>query len=342
MSRVPRIRHKLASPEFVELSLTQGLVVSRAQLAQAKVHRRLISARVAEEKWQVLGPYVVVLHPGPLSRDQQMWAGVLHGGNGAVLCGTSALERAGLTGFTDDHISVCVPHGHHRLDLVTERVTVRVHESRHLAATSVLAGARPPRMKQDRATILAASAAVTDQACRTILAMSVQQRLATAATLRPLVLARPNLTRRALILETLADVEGGSESLPELDYLRGLRRFGLPEPTRQRLVQRSDGRYYLDAEFDPWAVTVEINGVHHLDVRQKELDDVRRTRLAIGGRLVVDIGSHIVRHDIELAVLLTADALLSRGWQPDPEVLSRLLRLAEAHATFTWTSRVAA
>ena len=172
--------------------------------------------------------------------------------------------------------------------------------------------------------------------------MSVQQRLTTAATLRPLVLARPNLTRRALILETLDDVEGGSQSLPELAYLRGLRRFGLPEPTRQRLVQRPDRRYYLDAEFDPWAVTVEINGVQHLDVRHKEADDVRRTQLAIGGRLVVDIGSYIVRHDNELAVLLTADALLSRGWEPDAEVLRRLLRVAEAHPTFTWTSRVAA
>jgi hypothetical protein len=57
---------------------------------------------------------------------------------------------------------------------------------------------------------------------------------------------------------------------------------------------------------------------------------------------VVDLGSYIVRHDIELAVLLTADALFSRGWEPDAEVLRRLLRIAEAHATFTWTSRVAA
>ena len=267
---------------------------------------------------------------------------MLHGGDGAVLCGTSALEKSGLRGFTDDHISVCVPHGPHRLDLVSEQVIVRVHESRNMPGVDILAHVAPPRMKQDRATVHAASTASSDRACRTVLAMSVQQRLVSTATLRPLVLARPNLPRRALILETLADVEGGSESLPELDYLRGLRRSGLPEPTRQRVVQRPDGRYYLDAEFDPWAVTVEINGVQHLDIRQKEFDDVRRTQLAIGGRLVVDIGSYIVRHDISLAVLLTADALISRGWDPGREVLRRLLRLAEAHPTFTWTSRVAA
>ncbi len=343
MGQVPLIRHKLASPEFVELALAQDMVVSRAQLAAANVHRRLVAARVAEGRWQVLGRFVVVLQPGPISRDQQMWTGVLHAGKDAALTGTSALERAGLTGFSDDHISVCVPHGHHRLDLVTEQVTVRVHESRRLLVDGVHTTMSPPRLTQDRAAVVAASSAVTDQACRTVLAMTVQQRLAIAATLRPLVLARPNLPRRTLILETLDDVEGGSQSLPELDYLRGLRRYGLPEPTRQLIVQREDGRYYLDAEFDPWAVTVEINGAHHLEVRQKEADDVRRTRLAIGGRLVVDIGSYTVRHDIALAVLLTADALFSRGWQPDPAVRRRLIALAAARQPqFVWTSQLAA
>ncbi len=50
----------------------------------------------------------------------------------------------------------------------------------------------------------------------------------------------------------------------------------------------------------------------------------------------------IVRHDIALAVLLTADALLSRGWEPARDVRQRLLNLAAAHPTFTWTSHVAA
>ena len=339
---MPAPRHSLAGAGFRETAERQQLVVSRSQLATHGADRHLVSRRVRRGVWQVLGPYVVVLHPGPLTREQQLWTGVLHGGDDAVLTGSTALEAAGLAGWSDEAVSVCAPHGRNRPDLLTDLVTVRVHESRNLRRSTVLTMAEPPRLKQDHATVAAASAARSVNACRTLLAMSVQQRLVTAATLRPLVLARLNLPRRALILETLDDVEGGSQSLPELDYLRGLRRFGLPEPTRQRVVRRPDGRYVLDAEFDPWAVTVEINGIHHLDVRQKEADDVRRTRLAIGGRLVVDIGSHIVRHDIVLAVLLTADALFSRGWQPESRVRDRLLRLAAGHPTFTWTSQLAA
>ena len=174
--------------------------------------------------------------------------------------------------------------------------------------------------------------------------MSVQQRLTTPSDGFAGMVAGAVLTRRAApwLPQTIDDVAGGSQSLPELADLHGLRCFGLPEPTRQRVVRRSDWRYYLDAELDPAPATVEINGVHHLYVRQKEFDHVRRTRLAIGGRLVVDIGSYIVRHYIALAVLLTADALLSRGWEPARDVRQRLLDLAAAHPTFTWTSHVAA
>ena len=69
---------------------------------------------------------------------------------------------------------------------------------------------------------------------------------------------------------------------------------------------------------------------------------MRRTRLAIGGRLVVDIGSYTVRHDIALAALLSADALFSRGWAPPKSVRRRLLAVEERHPRFAWTSPVAA
>jgi hypothetical protein len=99
-------------------------------------------------------------------------------------------------------------------------------------------------------------------------------------------------------------------------------------PTRQRIVRHSNGRYHLDCDFEPYGVTVEINGAQHIELLAKESDDVRRTRLAIGGRLVVDLGSHLVRHDIDLAMLITADALRSRGWAPAPNVTHRLAGLA--------------
>ncbi len=38
--------------------------------------------------------------------------------------------------------------------------------------------------------------------------------------------------------------------MPELDFLRGLRRAGLPEPTRQTRLRRANGTWYLDNDFE--------------------------------------------------------------------------------------------
>lgn len=144
------------------------------------------------------------------------------------------------------------------------------------------------------------------------------------------------MRRAKLILETLDDVAGGSHSLPELEWLSAIRRGGLPEPTSQQLVPRQGGRYYLDADFDSYGVTVEINGAQHLDLPQRDLDDERRNEMVLGGRLVIDISSHTVRHDPGRAVLRTAGALYARGWRPTPAVDQRLRRLAAGPRAGLW------
>ena len=340
-AHMPRRRHALDSADFRALAGRQELVVSRKQLADIGVSRKVISRREAAGRWIAVGPLVIVLRPGGLTRPQQLWAGVLHAGGDACLARLTGLEAAGLTGFGDDEVHVCRSHGENTDDLVHDLVQVRVHESRRLPASDLLRTTSPPRMSQERCAADAASDARSERACRTILAMCVQQGLVVPRRLRAMVVERRNLPRRRLILETLGDLEGGAHSLPEQDFLRALRRAGLPIPSRQRVVRRPDGRYILDCDYDDWLVTVEINGAHHLDVRQREYDDIRRTRLAIGGRLVVDVGSWIVRHDPDLAVLITADALLSRGWKPLPELRARLVEMAARHPTFTWSSAAA-
>ena len=75
----------------------------------------------------------------------------------------------------------------------------------------------------------------------------------------------PNLPRRALLIETLTDIAGGGHSLPEVAFSRLVRCAGLPPPTRQAILRRPDGRYYLDAEWRPQRVAAEIDGLAHLE-----------------------------------------------------------------------------
>lgn len=335
---MPPVAVATTTAQFRQLVRRQDDVLSRRQLRSLGVTRQHVARRVRAGGWQAVGPHVIVLHDGPFSERQQLWVALLHGGKDAALGALTAATADGLVGFQSAAHHVLVPHGRNREDLDHPKVRVKVHESRQLGESDVHPARTPRRTRLARSVIDAASMAHTDGRCRAILASAVQQRLVRPEELSAIARSRRSLPRRALILETISDVEGGSHSLPELELLRGFRRVGLPLPDRQRLVQRGDGRYYLDADFDQFAVTIEVNGAQHIELLLKEADDLRRTRLATGGRLVVDLGSYTVRHDNDLAMLIVADALLSRGWPPDAPVRQRLQSLAHKRASWAWTT----
>lgn len=298
------------------LATEQDLVVTRAQLAEAGIGHDGVASRTAQGIWRDLGPHVVALHTGELTVRQRWWTGVLHAGPDSALALASAATANGLRGYSEWTVHVAVEHGSEVQDLIHPQVAVRVHQTRH-PRTDLVTGRTPARQTLARAAVEMASAARSDDRCRAILAAVVQQRLVLPTDLGAFVATRPTLPRRRLIRETISDVVGGAHSLPELDYARALRRAGLPQPARQQVVQRDDGVWYLDNDFEPWLVSVEINGMQHTELLASEADDERRSWLQVRGRLVVDISSYSVRHRERIAVLRTAEALLSRGWRPD-------------------------
>jgi len=95
---VPGRARFLDSAELAQLRSEQEDVLSRAQASEHGIDHRTIRRRVAADQWQTVGPAVLVLHNGPLSMQQQRWAGVLHAGAGAALAGLTALQAAGRTG----------------------------------------------------------------------------------------------------------------------------------------------------------------------------------------------------------------------------------------------------
>ena len=327
MQELPSSRRLPAS--LRPLAEQQHEVVTRAQLAALHLGHEAVRSRTAQGIWRALGPRVVVLHTGTLSRQQKEWVGVLHSGPGSALARATAATAAGLRGFEEPDVHVAVEHGREVSDLVHPLVTVRIHQTRRPAAELALAR-EPVRHSIARAVVEMASAAATDNRCRAVLAAVVQQRLVRPDHLRDVIRTRPTMPRRRLVSETIEDVAGGAHSLPELDYARALRRAGLPQPTRQRVVRRRGGVWYLDNDFDEWAVTIEINGMQHHELLAREADDARRSSLQVRGRLVVDISSYAVRHRERVAVLRTAEALLGRGWPPGDRARRVLARYAAA------------
>ncbi|MGH8894037.1 MAG: hypothetical protein ACRDWY_12155, partial [Actinomycetes bacterium] len=301
---MPR-RGRLDEERLAVLALGQDHVVSRDQLAFLGADRHAVSHRVDTGRWLKIGPRVVLLGRGELTFRQRLWVAVLHSGPEAALAGLTALEAEGLKGFSASTLHTVVPHGSDATDLVDQRcgVTVRVSQSRRLSPDLVHPARTPARLLLPQAVVDAASQISPDSRGRLLVISTVQQRLARPSELRAVVHGRARLVRRPLILEAIDDVEGGIHSLPERDWNRAIRRYGLPVPVCQRRVQRADGTWYLDADFDPYGVGVEINGTQHLVAGRVAMDDHRRNVLGTRGRLMITIGSHTVRHQPGVAVV---------------------------------------
>lgn len=102
-----------------------------------------------------------------------------------------------------------------------------------------------------------------------------------------------------LLRAILSDIEGGAQSLAEIDFGKLCRRYELPEPQRQVVRVDGDGRRrYLDALLvgpDGREVGVEIDGAHHMEADQWDRDLDRGNEISIGGTLVLHFTATTIR-----------------------------------------------
>jgi hypothetical protein len=122
------------------------------------------------------------------------------------------------------------------------------------------------------------------------------------------------------MIASLADIEGGSRAMSEIDLVRLCRRAGLPVPVRQRMRLDSSGRRrYLDAEWelaDGSVVGLEIDGIHHMEVGQWYADLMRQAELLRSGRhRILRLPAMAVRLDPRRVVAILAQALVAGQYQ---------------------------
>ncbi len=272
-------------------------VLSAAQAAHW-VGKEAMRWRVGTGRWQRPWHGVVVTHSGPLSRDQQLWAVLLACGPGAVLAGLTAAALDGLAGFEDRRIFVVVP-ARRQVRLPLPGVVVRC--SRLLGAAEVHPMRLPPRTRIARSVLDAASWMRSDDGARAVLAASVQQRLVRAADLQAALERRGRFPRCGLVRATLADVEGGTQALSELDFSRLIRRFGIPEPDRQVVRRdRAGRRRWLDAVWQDARLIVEVDGSWHMDAAAWWADLERDNDFTVSGYRVLRFPAFAVRERPEL------------------------------------------
>ncbi|SCL62310.1 Transcriptional regulator, AbiEi antitoxin, Type IV TA system [Micromonospora yangpuensis] len=257
------------------------------------------------------------------SRDQQWWVAVLGAGDQALLSGLAAAQAGGLRGtWRYDTVDVLIPHPAHPADLLRRLPlglpAVRIRRTRVLPPQDRQRG-RPHRTSMARSLVDAAQWARTDDQAQEILAAGCQQRRVTSAALQSVLDRLPRARRRPLLRQTIRDIAGGAEALSEIDLVRLCRRYGLPVPEGQERRPDADGRTrFLDAYWRRWRLHVEVDGAHHMDVRNWAADLRRQNKVWIeGDRILRFTAFDVRRRPAEVAAQLRA-ALTAAGWSADP------------------------
>jgi len=283
------------------------VTTSHALLASG-VSRRQIAAQLSGGRWQRVG-HALVMHNGPLSRDQRWKVARIHAGPQALLAAFTAAEAYGLRGWERDVVHVLAPGGTRLRTGCPVPVRLHLHgkteDEKH-----------PARGVQSLPAALVRAAATFDSprpACA-ILAAGVQQRLLTPNALSTSLENAPRTRHRAALLAACDDIAQGAQALSEIDFVRLCRRAGLPPPQQQCVRREPSGRRrYLDATWrrrDGLLVIVEVDGALHLTAKRWWDDQIRQNELALADALVLRFPSVVVRTQPDLVVDQLRRALL--------------------------------
>ena len=287
----------------LRLVLTWEVLIAQGHTAAG------IRAQLTARRWRRWGR-AIVLHNGPLSRQQQWYVARVHGGPHALLAAFTAAEACGLRGWERDDVHIVMPQGARG----STRCPVAMRRHRVRDWSRVRRYRQGPVQLLPQALLIAAASFSSPRPACGILAAAVQQRLVTADRLRSELDLNPRLRHRRILIAGLADIAQGADALSEIDFVRLCRRFGLPTPIQQLVRrERSGRRRYLDATWrrrDGRLVVVEIDGALHLAVDRWWRDQLRQNELAVADALILRYPSVIVRTEPDLVARQLRQALL--------------------------------
>jgi len=278
------------------LAEAQAGLLSHRQLRELGVSRGEIRNHLRVGRWAVRSAAVISTTTGPLSPEQALWLGVLHGGPTAMVGALSAATRRGLKRWHRDEITILVGN-----PLSFEPLPgYRFFRTRRPYKVLLGSGDLPACRLEPAVLMFAAHEPHLRTALGAVTA-TVQQRLTTTDALDNWIDRLAPLRRSRDLRALLADVSDGAHSMAEVDLRKACRTYGVEPPRSQR--QRTDRRgrtRYTDAEWllpDGRVLVLEVDGAFHDDVMQASEDRVRNRRLTNARRVVVQCSAWELRHE---------------------------------------------
>lgn len=271
-----------------------GMLAQR-QLNRLGVTRSWRRSQIRSGRWVQRTSSVLSTTTGPLSRDQRLWQAVLHAGPDSLIGGLTAAGVHGLRGWDREDISVLVGN-----ELSFEPVD-GVCFFRTRRPIPLLRARNPlPLCAIEPAVLLFAGYERHRRTAHGAVAAVVQQRLTTVVRLSQSLQQLRPLRRAKEFRSLLRDIEGGAQSVAEVDLREACRTFGLRLPVSQKARRdRSGRRRFTDAEWplpDGRTLILEVDGAFH-DVLQAAADRARNRKLATRDRIVITCSAYELRYD---------------------------------------------
>ncbi len=262
------------------------------------MERWVVRHKVASERWAAVSPTVVATTTGALTREQLMWAAVLHTGGPAVVGDLTAAEVYGLQRWYREEITVVVPRG---AEIGQPIAGVRFVESRRDLADLSTSRRGLPILRLEPAVLHFAAYQRSTRTAEGVLAASVQQRLTTPTALLSWIERMQPLRWAQRFRRALHEIDAGAQSTAELDVRRMCRKFGLRPPNRQTKRRDASGRRrFTDCEWDladGRTVVLEVDGAFHMEVEHWEDDLARQRALSSTKRHVIRCTSRELRDE---------------------------------------------
>jgi hypothetical protein len=221
-------------------------------------------------RWQLPFPRTYVVFSGPIPPLTMQFAALLYAGGGAVLSHATAGHSWRLCREPPD-IHVTVPYErkvHRQPGLV-------IHRSRTLSEEDLHPVFTPRRTAIDRTVLDLLCSQSTAEAALGLVADALRDRRTSPERIRHALERLPKSRWRQVVLDALADMRSGAQSLLELRDAKLRRLHGLPAGKRQA-SRLADGTEYLDVFIEEFRLHVELDGRLGHDRAREQWRDMRR------------------------------------------------------------------
>lgn len=258
--------------------------------------RAAVRHHVRIGRWARRSSQVLTTTTGPLSEEQRLWVAVLHAGGDSLIGGLSCAAAHGMKNWHRRNVTVLVNNPQSLEPLSGVEFFRTRRDLSTLSAPTPL-----PLCRLEPAVLLFSGYEFNQRTAHGALAAVVQQRLTTPARLRSALSTMAPLRRAGELRVLLDDLEGGAQSLAEVDVRKACREHGVAAPIAQTKRKDRSGRTrYTDCEWrlpDGRVIVLEVDGSFHDDVLEASEHRARNRKLTTTSRLVVQCSAYEIRHE---------------------------------------------